>query len=290
MERFVVASGTTEFDVITRLRAEGFIRSQTAFNFLLTLHGWHGKIQSGGYRLSKSMSAWRIASTLAQEPYQRWVSIPEGLRKEEIANLLAKKLDWDKTEIDHFLNPDPSVGMPSSEGYYFPDTYLISVDETGSKVAQRMFNQFNEKFAPLYTQALAKNIKYQTAVKIASILEREAAGGNDMPIIAGILWNRLDKNMRLEIDATIQYARGDTGSGYWAPIKVADKNIDSPYNTYRTAGLPPTPIANPGLMSLDAVIHPAETQCLFYIHDSAHKIHCAKTYDEHKKNIAKYLK
>lgn len=290
VERFVITAGTPENEVIARLRSGGFIRSSRAFDYILTVRGWHDKIKSGGYRISKSMSAWQIAHILAQEPYMRWVSIPEGLRKEEIAEILKKKLAWDEKEVESFLNPPETLLFPLSEGYYFPDTYLISIEEDGSAVAKRMLDRFNEKFAPYYNEFLEKDIKHTTAVKLASILEREAAGPSDMPIVAGILWNRLDIGMRLDIDATLQYARGKTEKGWWAPIKVADKDIDSPYNTYRTSGLPPTPISNPGMTALLAVLHPAETQCLFYLHDNSRVIHCAPTYAEHRKNIEKYLR
>ncbi len=291
VERIVIQSGTSEYEVIARLRSEGFIRSTRAFDFILALGRWHNKIQPGGYRISKSMNAWKIARILAHDPYMQWISVPEGLRKEEIAEIFKKKLAWDEVEAQAFLNPPRDVvDFPASEGYYFPDTYLISVDEGGARVAARMFAQFNEKFAPYYNDFIHNDIKHTTGVSIASLLEREAAGPEDMPIISGILWNRLLQGMRLDIDATLQYARGKTQRGWWSPIKSSDKNIDSPYNTYRNAGLPPTPISNPGLTAILAALHPAETQCLFYLHGSDRKIHCAKTYADHLKNIEKYLR
>lgn len=291
VERFVVASGASEYEIVARLRTEGFIRSTRGFDAMLTLGGWHNKIQPGGYRISKDMNAWAIARVLAHDPYFVWVSIPEGLRKEEVADLLKKKLLWDAKEVDAFLNPPKEVvDFPSPEGYYFPDTYLISVEETGAQVAARMFSRFNEKFAPYYNEFVKNDIRHTTGIKMASLLEREAAGPSDMAIIAGILWNRLAEGMRLDIDATLQYAKGKTAKGWWGPVKSADKNIVSPYNTYKNAGLPPTPIANPGLASIAAVLNPAETECLYYLHGADRKIHCAKTYKEHLKNIQKYLR
>ncbi|MFH1565593.1 MAG: endolytic transglycosylase MltG [bacterium] len=112
-----------------------------------------------------------------------------------------------------------------------------------------------------------------------------------MPLIAGILWNRLLKEMKLEIDATVQYARGKTEKGWWTPIKASDiTEIDSPYNTYKYKGLPPHPISNPGINAIEAVLNPIETDCLYYLHDDNREIHCAKTFEEHKANIEKYLK
>ncbi len=114
-----------------------------------------------------------------------------------------------------------------------------------------------------------------------------------MPLIAGILWNRLLKNMKLEVDATVQYARDDRDNlttGFWKSITPEDKEIDSKYNTYEYAGLPPFPISNPGLDAIDAVLNSVETDCLYYLHDSNRQIHCAVTYQEHLANIEKYLK
>ena len=159
--------------------------------------------------------------------------------------------------------------------------------------------------------------KIYDIIILASIIQQEATGKDDMPLIAGILWNRLLKDMRLEIDATIQYINDSrnnylgvqcgeitpcvnqelTYSGYtakkdgwWQPIKSADIQKTSAYNTYLNKGLPPHPIANPSLAAIDAVLNSAETECLFYLHDSNRQIHCAKTYEEHLANIEKYLR
>jgi UPF0755 protein len=121
-------------------------------------------------------------------------------------------------------------------------------------------------------------------------VQREAANKDDMPLIAGIFWNRLLSDMRLEADSTLQYARGNTGAGWWAPISVADKQLNSPYNTYRNAGLPPHPISNPGSEAIAAVLSPSKTKCLYYLHGNDKNIHCAQTYAEHLKNIDKYLR
>jgi UPF0755 protein len=128
-----------------------------------------------------------------------------------------------------------------------------------------------------------------------------------MPLIAGILWNRLNQKMKLEVDATVQYVRdsvahyGTTPNVYqdtnytaagtwWKPIQPSDKQIDSPFNTYMYAGLPPRPIRNPGLDAMEAVLHPESTDCLYYLHDHARTIHCAKTLAEHEANIEQYLR
>lgn len=221
----------------------------------------------------------------------KWVVIPEGLRKEEIGEILAKTFNWSNEDLNKWSSTYTAMKFDYIEGVYFPDTYLIPTTESGLDIANRMIRRFDEKFAPYLPQFAKQNIIWTTGLRLTSIVQREAAGKEDMPLIAGILWNRLLKEMNLEIDATVQYARGKTDKGWWTPIKASDiTEIDSPYNTYKYKGLPPHPISNPGINAIEAVLNPTETDCLYYLHDNNRQIHCAKTYEEHKANIEKYLK
>lgn len=290
LENFIVKRNSTQDQVINTLKTSGFIKNQQAFDILIDLKGGLSKIKPGGYKISKSMNAWSIANILTQKPYMEWVVIPEGLRKEEIAEILGQALDWNDANKKDWIETATDQKPEYFEGVYFPDTYLISVDEPPLQIAERLRAKFQEEFSPLAKEAIKQNIKWDTALKIASIVQRESAGKNDMPIIAGIIWNRLLQNMKLDIDATLQYARGNTGQGWWAPISIAEKQIDSPYNTYKYKGLPPHPICNPGLDAINAVLSPSKTDCLYYLHDSSKVIHCTKTYEEHRQNIAKFLK
>ncbi|KKU03867.1 MAG: Aminodeoxychorismate lyase [Candidatus Giovannonibacteria bacterium GW2011_GWA2_45_21] len=287
-ERFIIALNSNDKEIIERLWSEGFVKSARAFRFALN---WNqGAVKPGAYKISKAMNAWEIAKIFEGSPYMKWVVIPEGLRKEEIAEILRQELGWSEDETRNWITKDTTARANYIEGVYFPDTYLIPTDEASSDVARRLQTKFDEKFATAAKEALTQNIRWPTLLKIASIVQREAAGKTDMPIIAGVLWNRLLKDIKLEVDATVQYARGNTGNGWWAPIKPADKNIDSPYNTYKYKGLPPHPIANPGLDAMNAVLFPEETDCFYYLHDDLGIIHCAKTFEEHKKNIETYLR
>ncbi|MDP3998580.1 MAG: endolytic transglycosylase MltG, partial [bacterium] len=228
---------------------------------------------------------------LTSEPQLKWITIPEGLRKEEIGERLAKEIHWNDEELEKWNTTYTAMQFDYREGVYFPDTYLIPVGENGLDTAKRMINRFNERFAGYPEKFSEQDILWTTALKIASIVQREAAGKEDMSLIAGILWNRLLNDQPLEVDATVQYARGNIGSGWWAPIKSTDiQTIDSPYNTYKNKGLPPTPISNPGMDAIDAVLNPAETDCYYYLHDANRQIHCSKTLTEHEANIDKYLK
>jgi len=286
---FIINRNQTEFQTLDKLKKQGLIKNKSVFKVMLFLK--HNQISSGGYYLSKNMTAWQIAVRLASSPDMDWVSIPEGFRKEQIGEILAKTFGWSDDDLEKWNTVYTKMKADYVEGTYFPDTYLIPTSENGLDIASRLTRRFDEEFAPHVTQFAQQNIKWTTGLTMASLIQREAAGKDDMPLIAGILWNRLNQGMNLQIDATVQYARGNTGDGWWAPIKSADiDNIDSPYNTYKYKGLPPHPICNPGLAAIDAVLHPQETDCLYYLHDSDRQIHCAATFEDHKANIEKYLK
>jgi len=250
-----------------------------------------GEIEPGGYKISKAMNTLEIVSKLTSEPQLKWITFPEGLRKEEIGERLAKGLHWSDEELGKWNTTYTTMEYDYREGVYFPDTYLIPVDEDGLATAKRMLIRFNERFEGYPQQFSQKDILWTTGLKVASIIQREAAGKEDMALISGVIWNRLLNDQPLEIDATVQYARGNTGAGWWAPIKASDiDNIDSPYNTYKYSGLPPTPISNPGIDAIEAALNPEETDCFYYIHDNDRQIHCGETLEEHEENIDKYLR
>ncbi|MBI4089246.1 MAG: endolytic transglycosylase MltG [Candidatus Levybacteria bacterium] len=287
----IVTLDTDSDDVVgLKLKEQGFIKSQVAFDLALTLKNKHNKIQSGGYYLSKNMNVWRIINAITKGPDLKWVTVLEGMRKEQIGERLKKTFGWSDEDLKKWNEVYTAMKYDYVEGVYFPDTYLIPVKEDGLQIALRMINRFNEKLAPFQKKFSEKNIIWTTGLKIASIIQREAAGPQDMPLIAGVLWNRLLKNQKLQIDATIQYAKGKVGDTWWSVVTPSDiQNIDSSYNTYQYAGLPPHPISNPGLDAIKAVLNPEETKCLYYLHDYKGQIHCAVTYEEHLENIKEYL-
>jgi len=217
-------------------------------------------------------------------PYMRIVRVEAGLRKEEVAQVVGDKLDWNAEETQMFINE------ANVEGHYFPKTYLIYKDESPSVVVATMRDEFGKQVSKIKKPKSTKIINEDTALKIASIIQREAAGKEDMNLISGIIWNRIFSGMKLQIDATLQYAKGNVEDGWWEEVTSADRKIESSYNTYIHTGLPPGAIANPGLTAISAAYNPQKTNCLFYLHDKNKQIHCAQTYEEHKKNIETYLK
>jgi len=288
-ERFIVDLNTDTAAAVSQLKSQGFIKSEWLFKLIFWLKGGN-KIEPGGYKISKVMDIFQMARVFTEPEYMKWVVIPEGLRKEETADILAKTLNWTDDEKQKWITVDTTADYDYFEGVYFPNTYLIPVDEKPADTAKRLIAKFEEKFASSSQEAAKQNIKWTTILKLASIIQKEAAGEKDMPLISGILWNRLEKNMRLEVDVTLQYIKGNAKIGWWPALKTKDKQTDSPYNTYKYYGLPPHPIDSPGLDAISAALNPQKTNCLYYIHDGSRQIHCSATYKEHLANIEKYLK
>ena len=279
--RFVIALDEEPASTVQKLKEQNFIRSDKLFTFLLNMSG--RRIEPGAYMLKKNYWLPKTIHTLLYRPYQKWMLLKPGLRKEQVAEILTEKFSWNPLLQKEFLDNAP-------EGYLFPDTYLINVSYSPKEVVQKLVNNFNEKFdAQLQKDLLAQNVRNDTAVKIASLIERESGSLEDKPLIAGIIWNRLNDGMKLQIDATTQYILGTRGN-WWPRIKPQDHKSESLYNTYIHKGLPPGPIANPSLESLKAAVYPSKTDCLFYLHGANKQIHCAKTYRGHLENINRYLK
>ena len=192
-ERLVVDLTTSESEFSAELHSRGFIRSPLAFNIFLTLRGGKGKIEPGAYLVSKSMNAPELIEILVNHPYQKWVVTPEGLRKEEVAAIVKDKLGWTDSRKKEFLEG-------SEEGYLFPDTYLLNLDYSGEEVAKRMMDQFNEKVADLFFKAGEQDIRNDTLIVMASLVQREAASGPDLQ--SGIGGNRsgcLSRRNRLSL-------------------------------------------------------------------------------------------
>jgi len=282
--RFVVplneAGGVT---VLERLKNEKIIRNLPVFQILSVVSKIPPVIEPGAYKIKRNLWLPQIVNILMHNPYQKWALLKPGLRKEQVAEILAKNFKWDKSIEEEFLSL-------TEEGFLFPDTYLFDVEENPQYFINKIKNNFNEKFnAKFQADLLARDVRNDTAIKIASLIERESGTDDDKALIAGIIWNRLETDMKLQIDATSQYILGKPGD-WWPRIKPADHKRESPYNTYLYKGLPPGPISNPSLASIKAAVYPAQTECLYYIHDKNKLIHCSKTYEEHLEYINQYLK
>jgi UPF0755 protein len=291
-EIFTVPENAIDVEVVSSLHEQKFIRDPRMFQFLLNLNPVNliQGIQPGGYQLRKNMTAWEVVAKVTQDPDLLWASFSSCQRKEQIGEKLAAKFHWSNEDLNRWNSIYADSQSEYFEGVYYPDTYLIPVDEPVEQVAQRFINRFNEKIEPLLGQFAAKNVKWSTGVKIASLIERETDEPSDMKLISGIIWNRLNQDMLLQIDSTMQYTRGKGINGnWWGGIDLEERLNESPYNTYLHKGLPPTPICSPGMVAIEAAINPEETQCIFYLHGRDKKMHCSQTYEEHLENIEKYL-
>lgn len=226
-------------------------------------------------------------------PSMKAVKITPGLRKEQVAERVGERLDWNEKEKEDFINMHLALNTTDLEGKFFPKTYLVNKESTPAEVGKVMTDEFAKQINKIKKEKIKQKSKIaneDTILKIASIIEREAGGKQDMALISGIIWNRIFSGMKLQIDATLQYAKGNAEDGWWTKVYSKDKEIDSEYNTYLNKGLPPSPIASPSKDAIYAAYNPEKTDCLFYLHDKNKQIYCAKTYEEHKENIEKYLK
>jgi len=275
---FVVERGSGVRAIANDLKEQGLIRDPIAFFLLTKKEGSDTKIQAGDYKLSPSMNLSQILDELTHGTIDVWVTIPEGMRAEEVADILEQSIpSYDESWRQ---------ALVKEEGYLFPDTYLIPKETDVATVISIFKNNFNAK---VQEAGLSDNPNLDNAVIIASLIEREAITDDEKPTIASVITNRLRQGMALDIDATLQYAKGKVGDKWWTVPTAADKNINSPYNTYRNPGLPPGPIGNPGIEAIKAAANPAASPYFFYIHDSTGQAHFAETLEQHNANVAKYL-
>jgi UPF0755 protein len=284
---FTVRNGESLRGVAKQLKEAGLIRDQIIFFLEVKRKGLDRNIQAGEFKLSQGMNLDRIIEVLKHGTQDEWITIPEGWRNEEIAELLNQKLGVSITEfLDH-----------ATEGYMFPDTYRISKDASCTAIVKQMKNNFNRRWDSLnfhfgQGKDLVKNLTQDQIVIIASITEREAHHKEDFPIIAGILLKRFHAQMPLEADATVQYALGYNlqQKTWWKKnLTQTELGINSPYNTRQNAGFPPHPIANPGLIALSSVLEYKDTPYWFYLSDNSGITHYAQTLEGHNININKYL-
>ncbi len=275
---FVVEDGEAIRSVGNNLKEEGLINDAIVFFLYVKQNNLDKKIQAGDYKLSPSMSLKEIMEQLVSGRVDVWVLYKEGLRSEQLGEILQE---------EGLVNYDEETWLPvlkENEGYLFPDKYLIPATADVQTVVSIMRNNFDTR-----TSDAGITVTPQI-VTLASLIERESRGDAEKPIIAGILTNRLNDDMGLEVDATLQYIVDPKDGKWWLSPTGKEKTIDSPYNTYKYRGLPPGPIANPGIESIKAAANPASTPYYYYIHEPDGTVHYARTLSEHNNNVNKYLR
>lgn len=278
---FIIEQGQGVRAIAKNLKDQGLIKDPVVFFLLTKQLRLDGKIQAGDYRLFPSMSATEIAKELTHGTLDIWITIPEGKRALEIAEELKEKMP----KYEPLWNGE----LEKNEGYLFPDTYLFPKDANIETIISLMKNNFDLKYKTLNTSKT--NLSKEEIVTLASLIEREAKHANDRPLVSSVINNRLNLGMKLDIDATLQYILGyqENQKRWWKEgLTSQDKLINSSFNTYRVAGLPPGPISNPGLSSLEAAVNPAKTDYLYYITDKNGTNRYAETFEKHQENISKY--
>jgi UPF0755 protein len=219
-----------------------------------------------------------------------FVDISAGMRQEQVASAFGSQLGWKAAQRAQFLADAKKLEPKLPQGSTVPGIYFASVNDP-QDVATLVDDRFEAEVLSKYSTSTEAQVPLEDAITVASLIQREAGSWDDMRLISGVIWNRIFAGMKLQIDATLQYAEANQTSakgGWWPSVEPKDKYIKSAYNTYQHAGLPPGPIANPSVAAILAALNPKKTDCLFYFHDSHGVFHCSKTYAEHVKLLKKY--
>lgn len=297
-QSFAIESGQGVNQVSANLFDKGIIKNKFVFETWLWLNKQENKVVAGVYDFPSAISIYRLSNLITHLPANSQSSIlmPEGLDRQGIAEILAtkgfavekfllisgNKGDWQDEFL--FLNDAPRTA--TLEGYIFPDTYFIDKYTTIEDLVRKTLSNFDRKLTPqLRAEIVSQDQTVFEVVTLASIIEREVPNDKDKKMIADIFLKRLHINMALQSDATVNFV---TGKGLAQPT-LADLEVASPYNTYKNPGLPPGPISNPGIKSIEAVLYPTPNDYFYFLTTKTGEVIYSKTYDEHLANKAKYL-
>lgn len=300
---FTIDLGETAVSISEKLVEQQFITDADLFRLFLRYNGLDASLEAGDYVLQRNMNMREIAESLQKASFEEVaITIPEGLRAEEIAELLTEANIMDGSEflavvrqgtvVDHPLLVDRPVGT-SYEGYLFPDTYrLPAINTQPEDLITRMLDNMAQKLpGDALALASAQGYTFFEILTVASIVEREAVVPDERPTIASVYLNRINQGMYLQADPTVQYAMGyqtDTDQWWKTPVTLEEySDVHSPYNTYLNGGLPPGPIANPGIASINATLQPAQTTYLFFMGCGGEGAHLfAEDFATHEINVA----
>ena len=294
-EQFVeIAPGSSTRAIGDALIGAGVVRDGATFRVALWRTGSARMLKAGTYRFDESMTAVDVVRKIAKgDTWVQRITFPEGLNMMEMARIFEQqKFGPTAAFLEAARNVEPVASIDPAakdlEGYLFPETYSLPPKTTATKLVQLMTARFEQLFtAEMRAAAGTLGLSVRQAVTLASIVEKETAQASERPIVAAVYLNRLKIGMPLQCDPTVIYAMERSGH-YSGNIRRADLEIDSPYNTYRYPGLPPGPIASPGLASLKAAVDPAPVDYLYFVsrNDGTHVF--ARTLEEHNANVHKF--
>ena len=282
-----IKSGMSAADIGSVLYRQGLIKNIAVFRALIHVQRLENSLQAGEYSFTSAMSVQRIITMIVKgEVTYLQFTVPEGFTIDQIAKLMEEKqlvtaTNFKQAAKDYlpfdYIQPANNVNY-KPEGFLFPDTYRVPRGSKEVDLLRVMTDQFNRLFtADMRNRAKEQGLSVREAIILASLVEKEALVAAERPIIARVFMNRLKQGMPLQSCATIQYILGYPK----AELTIKDTELPSPYNTYQNSGLPPGPIANPGLASIKAILFPAETDYLYFVADKSGKHHFSKTYEEH---------
>jgi UPF0755 protein len=304
-KRVIIPQGAGSSEIAAILTEQGLIRNSAIFTYYLKYKKEGSRFQAGEYSMAPGITLNQIIDKLnkgetVKEDVIR-ITIPEGFTVSQIAEKLNQQTPWNAALFLELSNRLPAVEasfaaqIPENpsikhrlEGYFFPETYEFKKGTTEQQFIERMVQELDKKLSTLPSdwkdKLKQRGLSFHQMLTIASLIEREVVVDEERPIVAGVIYNRLNKKMPLQIDATVQYLFEKQKERLFEK----DLLIESPYNTYLNSGLPPGPIASPSMASIRAALYPAETKYLFYVtkKDGSMGHLFAETYEEHQKNIA----
>ncbi len=291
-----VKKGDVASDIAATLVANHVVKSSQAFVDAARKDPRAVGIQVGFYRLKHHMPAKSALAVLIDPKnlVQNAVTIPEGWTVRQIVATLAKESDFSKKDFRKVLDKPAALGLPAyahknAEGYLFPATYMLPPDATPTSILRSMVDRYRQEADKLNLVRRAKQLGHSPhdVVIVASLVQAEARFDKDFPKVARVVYNRLDKGMPLQFDSTVHYIVGRNGS---VGTSNADRSTDSPYNTYKYAGLPPTPISAPGEKALQAALSPANGSWLYFVttNPDTGVTKFATTYAQHLKHKAEF--
>lgn len=288
----IVQEGSSFHAIASQLAQSGVVRSSALFLAYGKATHADRDVHAGEFKFAGNQTMSEVLRELQSGGAQtaKWLTIPEGFTARQVAARLAENGFGPASAYrDAFMHDSVDIGGRSKnlEGYLFPSTYLIPVNATPKAVEDILTAQFRKELPPdAPARAKKLGLSVPQVIVVASLIEGEAKADDERALMAGVYYNRLRIKMPLQVDATLEYAFPE----HKTVITNADLQVDSPYNSYKFAGLPPTPIDNPGAASIRAAFHPQPSPYLYYVYKGNGHHAFAKTLEEHQANVAKYLK
>lgn len=291
---FIIESGQGSGDIATNLRDAGLLRNRFIFILYLNYIQAGDNLQAGEYDIPRNLTMVELADYISHgKEAENKITFPEGWTLEKMgvrleANNVVTKADFlaaTKKSYDFDFLKDKPAGV-DLEGFLYPDTYIFERDITAEGVVEKMLTNFDKKLTPeVEAKVAASDMNLYQVVTLASVVEREAVSEKDRRLVAGVFLKRLDIGMPLQSDVTVLYALGrDKGS-----VSLADTQVDSPYNTYRVAGLPLGPVCNPSMEAIEAVLNPTKSDYLYFLAAPDGTVYYSSTVEGHNANKANYL-